>query len=155
MAEFDQSEHPRPDAVVDSAYEDFDVAADLDRRRLAMMIGLPLIVLVFGLAAGWTIRAHDQDDAQADHFPAQLELRARAPEAPILLPQSTNAEMVVALQQMQSEQLLNNVDLAPGAVRANPADDPWFLGSGLLWLVLPILAVTLLPILRSRRLDPA
>lgn len=168
MAEFDRSEHKRPDAVVDAPYEDFDAASDRHRRRVAMAIGGPLFVLLLSMAGLVAVQARNgQNDEASGRIPPQVELRAQ--EAPLLLPRErSNEEMIASLQQLLAEQeaiaaveqlqtgqpsALKQADLAP-AVRANPVGDPWFLGPGLLWLLLPVLAITLIPVLRRQRWDP-
>ncbi len=168
MAEFDRSEHKRPDAVVDAAYEDFDAASDRHRRRVAMAIGGPLFALLLTMAVMVAVQARNgQNEEATGRIPPQVELRAR--EAPLLIPrEGSNEEMIASLQQLLAEQeaiavveqlqagqqlALNQADVAP-TVRANPVGDPWFLGPGLLWLLLPVLAITLIPVLRRQRWDP-
>lgn len=168
MAEFDRSEHRRPDAVVDSAYEDFDASTDRHRRRVAMAVGGSLFALILTMVVMVAIQARNgQNEEAIGPVPPQVELRAQ--EARLLIPQETsNEEMIARLQQLLAEQeaiaaveqsqagqplVLNQADLAP-VVGANPGGDPWFLGPGLLWLLLPILAITLIPVLRGERRDP-
>ncbi|NNF55251.1 MAG: hypothetical protein HKN03_12530 [Acidimicrobiales bacterium] len=163
MAEFDRSEHKRPDAVVDAEYEDFDDSNDRHRRRVAMAIGGPLFALILAMVVLVAIQARDgRNEDVTGPVALQVELRAR--EAPLLIPQDD--QMIARLQELRVEQevftavegtqvrSLNQADLAPG-VRAIPAGDPWFLGPGLLWLLFPILVITLIPVLRRQRWDPS
>lgn len=163
MAEFDRSEHKRPDAVVDAEYEDFDDSTDRHRRRVAMAIGGPLFALILATVVLVAIQARDGKNEEASG-PVAPQVELGAEEAPLLI--APDDEMIALLQELRVEQevfaavegaqvrSLNQADLGPG-VRANPAGDPWFLGPGLLWLLLPILGITLIPVLRRQRWDPS